>query len=75
MRHIGNLFMTAAVLCALAGCGDGGGTAPSNGGTGPPPPPADLEKAFKKPGTKGAAPPAPKGAFITEPGSRPELMG
>jgi hypothetical protein len=64
MRRLGNLFMTAAVLGALAGCGDGSGPASKDGATGPPPAPADLEKAFKKPGTKGAAVPSSKGAFL-----------
>jgi hypothetical protein len=67
--------MTSAVLCALAGCGDGGGSGSTTGDAGPPPPPSDAENLFKKPGPKGAPKPAPKGAFLVEPGARPVLVG
>jgi hypothetical protein len=54
-------LLTAAVLFAAAGCGDGG-SAEFAKATAPPPPPADLEKLFRKPekGKGGAAKAAKK---------------
>jgi predicted small lipoprotein YifL len=71
MRRVTSLFMTAVILGVLAGCGDGGLSQPT-GATAPPPPPQDLEKLFKKPGTKSGA---PKRAFQDEPRGATRRMG
>ncbi len=60
MRRSMGTLLTAAVLFAATGCGDGG-SAEFAKATAPPPAPADLEKLFRKPekGKGGAAKKAP----------------
>jgi hypothetical protein len=58
LKNAGSRIGVALLTISLLGCGEGTDAKGPAGATPMPPPPPDLQKAFQRPGTKPAAPPA-----------------